>query len=57
VHLHNGCPVRASCQVSSDVEPKAVWVQIQPKEYAEVFISRGSSAPEFTPKVECRFAV
>lgn len=57
VHLHNGCPVRASCQVSSDVNPVGVWVSVPSKEDADVFTSRGSPAREFTPKVNCHFEV
>lgn len=57
VHLHNGCPVRASCLVSSDANPTGVWVSVASKEDAEVFTSRGSPARDFTPQVDCRFEV
>jgi len=57
VHLHNGCSVRASCLVSSDINPGGVRVGLASNEDVEVFTSRGSHAREFTPRVDCRFEV
>lgn len=54
VHLLSRCDVRASCVVSSDVNPKATVVEVGPGEHVEVLTFRGSPAREFTPRVECR---
>jgi hypothetical protein len=55
VHVGNDCRVKASCAVSSDVNPEPVQVIIPAGEQIEVMTSRGSPAREFTPRVECRF--
>jgi hypothetical protein len=55
VHVGNDCRVKASCAVSSDVNPEPVQVIIQAGEQVEVVTTRGSPASEFTPRVECRF--
>ena len=55
VHVGNDCRVRASCAVSSDVNPEPIQVFIPAGEQVEVMTSRGSPAREFTPRVECRF--
>jgi len=55
VHLYSRCQIRAFCQVSSDVNPKAVEIVVPPREQVEVLTFRGSSARQFTPRVQCRF--
>jgi hypothetical protein len=55
VHISNDCRVKASCAVSSDVNPEPVQVIIPAGEQIEVMTTRGSQAHEFTPNVECRF--
>jgi hypothetical protein len=55
VHVGNDCRVKASCAVSSDVNPEPIQVIVPAGEQVEVMTSRGSPASEFTPRVECRF--
>ncbi len=55
VHVSNDCRVKATCAVSSDENPEPTLVVIPAGEQVEVMTSRGSSAPEFTPRVDCRF--
>ena len=55
VHVGNDCRVKASCAVSSDVNPEPVQVIVPAGEQVEVMTSRGSPAREFTPRVECHF--
>lgn len=55
VHLGNACRVKASCAVSSDVNPEWIRVIVPAGEEIEVMTLRGSPAREFTPRVECRF--
>lgn len=55
VHVVNECRVKASCAVSSDVNPEPVQVVIPAGEQVDVMTSHGSPAREFTPRVECRF--
>jgi hypothetical protein len=54
VHLLSRCDVRATCEVSSNVNPTAVEVELRPQEHAEVLTFRGSPASEFEPHVACR---
>lgn len=55
VHVGNDCRVKASCAVSSDVNPEPIQVIVPAGEQVEILTSRGSPAREFTPRVECRF--
>ena len=55
VHIGNECRVKASCAVSSDVNPEWIQVIVPAGEQVEVVTKRGSPAREFTPRIECRF--
>jgi hypothetical protein len=55
VHLSNDCRVKATCAVSSDVNPEPIQVLVPAGEQIEVVTSHGSPAAEFTPRVDCRF--
>jgi hypothetical protein len=55
VHLSNDCRAKATCAVSSDVNPEPILVIVPAGERIEVVTSRGSPAAEFTPRVDCRF--
>lgn len=53
VHVINNCQARASCSVSSNVNPAPVRAEVPPGGSVEVVTARGSQASEFTPRVEC----
>jgi hypothetical protein len=53
VYLHNQCAARASCDVSSDVNPEPIRVLMARGEKAEVVTMRGSPARQFAPRVTC----
>jgi hypothetical protein len=55
VHLASKCGAPVTCEVSSDVAPQSVRVQVPAGASAEVVILRGSPARQFTPHAECRF--
>ncbi len=54
IYLHNQCAARASCEVSSDVNPEPIRVLIARGEKAEVVTMRGSPARQFAPRVTCQ---
>ncbi len=56
VHLFNGCQEVVVCDVSSDVDPRAVRVRIEGMENLSVTLRRGSPSPRFTPRVVCALA-
>jgi hypothetical protein len=56
VHVHNKCTKPVRCDVSTNVDPNPIVVDVQPKEAREVITRVGSPAREFTPRVACRFA-
>jgi hypothetical protein len=57
VHITNGCRARATCAVSSDVNPTVVEVLVPQGEHVEVLTTRGSQEREFRPRVDCRLFV
>ena len=53
VHVINNCQARASCSVSSNVNPAPVRAEVPAGGSVEVMTAHGSQASEFTPRVEC----
>ena len=53
VALESSCPKVATCAVSSDVNPEAQNVTIDPAQATEVATSLGVPASTFTPHVTC----
>jgi hypothetical protein len=53
VHLYSRCDVSATCDVSTDVSPDKLRVDVPPGAEVEVLTRRGSPARRFTPRVEC----
>jgi hypothetical protein len=53
VHLRNKCRTRATCAVSTNVNPKPTQAGVRAGEEVEVLTMRGSPAREFTPHVDC----
>jgi hypothetical protein len=54
VQLENTCTFRVNCEVSTNVNPTVVDVQLASKESKEINTFQGSPASEFTPHVVCR---
>ena len=54
VHVTNNCKKAVSCSVKTDVNPKAVQIELAPGEKQTVIMWRGSPSREFTPDVSCR---
>jgi hypothetical protein len=55
VRLASTCGAPVTCDVSSDVAPKPVSIQLPGGSSQEVVLFRGSPARQFTPHAECRF--
>jgi hypothetical protein len=53
VHLKNECSRRASCKVSTDVNPEVQNVTLAPGKSATVLTFRGSPASTFQATVAC----
>jgi hypothetical protein len=53
VHLRNNCRARATCAVSTNVNPKPTQASVRAGEDVEVLTMRGSPAREFTAHVDC----
>lgn len=53
VHITNECSRKASCEVSTDVNPKVQLVSILSGETKTVLTFRGSPARTFRAKVDC----
>jgi hypothetical protein len=56
VHLQNACQTRAVCDVSSNVAPKPIRVQLAPAEQKTVTLSRNTPEKTFVPRVSCEVA-
>lgn len=56
VVVRNGCDRKATCDVSTDVNPDPVRVELAPGAATEVLTFRGSPAREFSPRATCRLA-
>jgi hypothetical protein len=54
VHVTNNCKKAVSCSVKTDVNPKAVQIELAPGEKQTVITWRGSPSSTFTPDVSCR---
>jgi hypothetical protein len=57
VHLTNRCSTDARCDVSTNVNSEVRRVVVPSGQQVEVLTLRGSPAREFTPIVECQFAL
>ncbi|MGF1469280.1 MAG: hypothetical protein ACFCGT_24420 [Sandaracinaceae bacterium] len=53
VRVRNGCDERATCRVSTDVNPEETRLMVDPGETEEVLTFRGSPASAFTATVDC----
>lgn len=53
VHISNGCPATAICDVSTNVNPAPTRVVVPPEQHVEVLTFRGSSARDFSVHAEC----
>lgn len=53
VHLRSRCRVRVLCEVSTNVNPRAIRVSLPAGESLEVLTFRGSPTREFTPNARC----
>ena len=53
VHLRSRCRTRVLCDVSTDVSPQRIRVNVPAGESVEVLTLRGSPAQGFTPIVRC----
>ena len=53
VHLHNRCSHRATCQVSTNVNPDAIEATLEPDGRQTVLTFRGSPARVFSATVRC----
>ena len=53
VVLTSACPKIADCEVSTDVNPTVVKVEVAPKATVEVLTFLDSPVSGFTPKVKC----
>jgi hypothetical protein len=56
VHLDNQCDESATCEVSTNVNPKVQTVTVAAGKKATVLTFRGSPAYEFEAQVECKLA-
>jgi hypothetical protein len=56
VVLRNQCDRKAFCEVSTNVNPDPVRVEMPAGGAAEVLTFRGSPAREFTPRATCHLA-
>ena len=56
VVVTNSCAVVARCDVSTDVNPSPVRIELSPGATETVLTFRGSPAREFTPRVMCTLA-
>ncbi|MBX3271732.1 MAG: hypothetical protein KF729_15805 [Sandaracinaceae bacterium] len=56
VVVQNGCASRARCQVSTNVNPEVVRLEVPARETREVVTFLESPASEFTPRVRCELA-
>lgn len=54
VNLDNQCDDSATCEVSTNVNPKVQVVKVPPKSQETVLTFRGSPASEFVATVNCR---
>lgn len=54
VKITNGCGSPVACDVSTNVNPDALTVTVQPGQTSEVLTFRGSPARTFTPYVTCQ---
>ena len=53
VIVRNGCDKKALCDVSTNVNPEPVRVEVPAGGATEVLTFRGSPAREFTPRATC----
>jgi hypothetical protein len=53
VDLQNGCEKRASCVVSTDVNPQPTTAEVDPGAKTEILTFMGSPAYAFTARVAC----
>lgn len=53
VHLKNTCKAAAACQVTTDVNPDPIAVELVPQQKTTVTTFRGSPARVFQAKVSC----
>lgn len=53
VHLASSCEGAARCEVSTDVDPSPISVQVAPSEHVEVVTRRRSPAQRFEPRAVC----
>ena len=53
VHLTNTCSVKASCTVSTNVNPQAIVATVPPRSTIELLTFMSSPAREFAIRVEC----
>lgn len=56
VHLDNQCDESATCEVSTNVNPKVQTVTVAAGKKGTVLTFRGSPSYEFEAKVECKLA-
>ena len=54
VEIQNTCELPASCDVSTNVNPDVMHVDVAPKASTEVVTFQGSPSREFTAKVDCK---
>lgn len=55
VHVVNDCDKPVICDVSTDVDPPAIRVKLQPAQHVEVVTRRGSPSRKFKVRVACFF--
>ena len=53
LRVTNGCERRVRCEVSTDVNPEPVRVELAPEASQELLTFRGSPARTFTPRAVC----
>ena len=56
VHVANDCDDDVICDVSTDVDPRPIRVQVATKKRRAVVTRKGSPSRKFTPRVSCWFA-
>lgn len=53
IYVHNQCDERATCAVSTNIDPTPIRIELAPGEHQEVVTRRGSPAREFEPHLRC----
>jgi hypothetical protein len=53
VTVRNGCDRKAVCDVSTNVNPEPVRIEVPAGSAVEVLTFRGSPSREFTPRATC----